>query len=162
MRSGVILTSVTVINLEFIEGIFEACRQFNKLGYELIIVTNQSGISRGYYSEKDFQKLTHWMLDQFNNQDINILDIFHCPHNDESFCNCRKPKPGMFLNAKAKHCVDMKKSWMIGDKETDIIAANSAGIKKTILLNSNYKNHKHSNASFIIDSILDSKTLIQC
>ena len=85
---------------EFIEGIFEACRQFNKLGYELIIVTNQSGISRGYYSEKDFQKLTHWMLDQFNNQDINILDIFHCPHNDESFCNCRKPKPGMFLNAK--------------------------------------------------------------
>ena len=140
---------------EFIEGIFEACLKFNKLGYEIIIVTNQSGISRGYYSEEDYQKLTDWMLCRFKEENVSILDIFHCPHNNNSFCDCRKPKPGMFLKAKLKHDINMKNSWMIGDKESDITAANLAGIKKTILLKNNKKFHNISNASIIINSIFE-------
>ena len=101
------------------------------------------------------------MLNQFKYKNINILDIFHCPHGPDSTCDCRKPKPGMFLKAKAKHNTDMEKSWMIGDKERDIIAANSAGIDNTILVRSSHIiDEPNSNAKFILDSIQQVKQII--
>ena len=148
-------------DFEFIDGIFDACQYFQSLGYKIIIITNQSGISRGYYTESDYQKVTQWMLDQFKYKNINILDIFHCPHGPDSTCDCRKPKPGMFLKAKTKHNIDMEKSWLIGDKEVDVIAANEAGIENTILVRSGHKiDESNSNARFILDSIQHSKQII--
>ena len=61
-------------DFEFIDGVFEACQYFQKLGYQLIVVTNQSGIARGYYQERDFHKLNQWMIEQFSDKGINILD----------------------------------------------------------------------------------------
>ena len=164
-RDGVINKEVNYLNMiddfEFINGIFDACIYFTNLGYKIIIITNQSGISRGFYSESDYQKLTQWMLDQFKNKNINILDIFHCPHGPNSTCNCRKPMPGMFLTAKTKHNIDMKQSWMIGDKEVDVIAANASGISNTILVRSGHRiDESKSKASFIVDSIQQSKQII--
>ena len=131
------------------------------MGYKIIIVTNQSGIFRGYFSELDYQNVTQWMLAQFKEENINILDIFHCPHGPNSTCDCRKPKPGMFLKAKTKHNTDMEKSWMIGDKEADVIAANAAGIEKTILVRSGHKiDESKSKASFFLDSIQQAKQII--
>jgi D-glycero-D-manno-heptose 1,7-bisphosphate phosphatase len=162
-RDGVINKEVNYLHkiddFEFIDGIFKTCLYFQNLGYKIIIITNQSGISRGYYTESDYQKLTQWMLEQFQYKNVNILDVFHCPHGPDSTCDCRKPKPGMFLKAKAKHNTDMEKSWMIGDKERDIIAANRAGIHNTILLKSSYKIDK-SKASFFLDSIQRAKQII--
>ena len=165
-RDGVINKEINYLhkieNFEFIDGIFDACLHFQSLGYKIIIITNQSGISRGYYSEIDYQKVTQWMLGQFKNKNINILDIFHCPHGPDSTCNCRKPKPGMLLKAKTKHNTDMEKSWMIGDKERDIIAANSAGIDNTILIRSGHRiDESNSNAKIILDSILLTKQIIK-
>ena len=146
---------------EFINGIFDACNYFENLGYRIIIITNQSGISRGYYSLSDFQKVTKWMLGQFKEKNINILDIFHCPHAPDFNCDCRKPKPGMFLKAKDKHNIDMKKSWLIGDTEIDVIAANAAGIENTILVRTGHKiDESNSTAKFILDSIQQSKQII--
>ena len=164
-RDGVINKEVSYLHkidgFELIDGIFDACFYFQKLGYKIIIVTNQSGIARGYYSESDYQKLTQWMLGQFEKNNINILDIFHCPHGPDSTCDCRKPKPGMFLKAKAKHNTDMEKSWMIGDKERDTIAANSAGIDNTILIRSSHRiDESNSNAKIILDSIQQAKQII--
>jgi len=145
----------------FINGIFETCHYFISQGYQIIIVTNQSGISRGYFSEKDFQIITNWMLLQFENNFIKILDILHCPHSPKSNCDCRKPKPGMFIEAKNKHGIDMEKSWMIGDSERDIQAANLAGIKKTILVRSGHKiNESKSGAMFFLDSIYQANQII--
>jgi len=162
-RDGVINKEINylhkIVDFEFIDGIFDACLYFQNLGYKIIIITNQSGISRGYYTESDYQKLTQWMLEQFQYKNVNILDIFHCPHGPDSTCDCRKPKPGMFLKAKAKHNIGMEKSWMIGDKERDIIAANRAGINNTILLKSSHKTDK-SKASFFLDSIQQAKQII--
>jgi D-glycero-D-manno-heptose 1,7-bisphosphate phosphatase len=150
-----------VADFEFIDGIFDVCIYFQNLGYNIIIVTNQSGISRGYYSENDFQNLTNWMLGQFKKNDINILDIFHCPHSPDSNCDCRKPNPGMLLNARHKHNIDMKKSWIIGDKEADIIAGISSGLSNTILVNNfNTVYVNHSKAKFIIESIKQIKKII--
>ncbi len=157
-RDGVINKEVNYLNriedFEFIYGIFEACRHFKKLDYQIIIITNQSGISRGYYTETDFENLTNWMLGKFKENNINILDIFHCPHLPNANCNCRKPKPGMFFEAKKIYDIDMQESWLIGDKEYDVIAANSAGISSTILVRSGHIiDEKKSNAEYIIDSI---------
>jgi len=164
-RDGVINKEVNYLfkkeNFEFIDGIFDACLYFQNLGYAIIIVTNQSGIARKYYTENDYQIVTKWMLDQFKYKNINILDILHCPHGPDSTCDCRKPKPGMFLKAKAIHNIDMEKSWMIGDKEIDTIAANSAGIDNTILVRSGHRiDESNSNAKIILDSILQVKQII--
>ena len=164
-RDGVINKEINYLHkiddFEFIDGIFDACLYFQSLGYKIIIITNQSGISRGYYTENDYQKVTQWMLNQFKYMSINILDIFHCPHGPDSTCDCRKPKPGMFLKAKAKHNTDMEKSWMIGDKERDTIAANSAGIDNTILVRSGHRiDESNSNAKIIINSIRQAKQII--
>jgi len=164
-RDGVINKEVKYLfkidDFEFIDGIFSACNYFQRLGYKIIIVTNQSGISRGYYTEIDYQKLTSWMLSKFIEQEITILDIFHCPHGPQSLCECRKPGPGMLLQAAKNHSIDMHNSWMIGDKETDINAANLAGIDNTILTRSGHEiDEKNSKAQFFINSIKDSKKII--
>ena len=148
-------------DFEFIDGVFDACRHLSNLGYKLVIVTNQSGISRGYYNISDFLKLNEWMIEQFKLNNINILDTFFCPHSPDSNCDCRKPKPGMLLDAKKKYNINMKKSWMIGDKEDDIIAANAAGIENTILVQSGHKiNSLNSNAKFFLESINQSIEII--
>ena len=164
-RDGVINKEINYLHkiddFEFIDGVFETCRYLISLDYQIIVITNQSGISRGYYTEKDFQIITEWMIAEFQKNDIIILDIFHCPHLPNSNCNCRKPKPGMLLDAKYKHNIDMQNSWLIGDKEIDIIAANSSGITNTILVKSGHKiNEVDSNAKYFLDSIQQSKQVI--
>ena len=164
-RDGVINKEINYLhkidNFEFIDGVFQACQYLISLGYKIIIITNQSGISRGYYTENDFKIITDWMKAEFKKNDITIFDIFHCPHLPDSNCNCRKPKPGMLLEAKYKHNIDMQNSWLIGDKEIDIIAANSSGISNTILVRSGHKiNESTSNAKYFIDSIHQSKQVI--
>ena len=164
-RDGVVNKEVNYLfkieDFEFIDGIFDACLYFQNLGYAIIIVTNQSGIARKYYTENDYQIVTKWMLRQFEDNGIEVLNVFHCPHNPESLCECRKPKPGMFLTAKIKHNIDMEKSWLIGDKEVDVIAANAAGIENTILVRSGHRiDESNSNARFILDTIQQSKQII--
>jgi D-glycero-D-manno-heptose 1,7-bisphosphate phosphatase len=164
-RDGVINKEINYLHkiedFQFINGVFEVCRYLQNLNYQIIIITNQSGIGRGYYTEIDYQKLTKWMLNQFNDNNIDILDVIHCPHLPSDFCNCRKPKPGMFLLANNKHNIDMENSWVIGDKEEDIQAANSANIMNTILVRSGHKLNEHSSkASFFLDSIQDATSVI--
>jgi D-glycero-D-manno-heptose 1,7-bisphosphate phosphatase len=165
-RDGVINKEVKylfrIADFEFIEGVFDACLYFHNLDYKIIIISNQSGIARGYYNNNDYQRLTEWMLNQFNKKGISILDILYCPHAPESKCNCRKPKPGMLIEAKYKYNISMDDSWMIGDKETDIEAANLAGITNTILVRSGHLiNESDSNSKFTIDSIKESKKVIK-
>jgi len=148
-------------NFEFIDGVFRACLHFARRGYRIIIITNQSGISRGYYSIQDYEILTKWMLKQFNSRQIEILDVFHCPHSPDDKCKCRKPKPGMLLEAQKKYSIEMENSWLIGDKEEDIIAAHNSGINNTIIVRSGHKvDELNSRAKYILNSIYDSINII--
>ena len=165
-RDGVINKEVgylfRIIDFKFIEGVFDACLYFQQLDYKIIIISNQSGIARGYYSERDYLELTKWMLNQFNIKGISILDILYCPHGPESSCECRKPKPGMLIEAKDKYNISMKDSWMIGDRETDIEAANLSGINNTILVRSGHLvDESNLSSKFIVDSIKQSKEVIK-
>ena len=164
-RDGVINKEIGYLHriedFKFIDGVFEACLSFKKLDYQIIIISNQSGIARGYFTLLDYEKLTKWMINQFSKKNISILDVFFCPHGPKSKCSCRKPKPGMLVDAKNKYNIDLEKSWMIGDKETDIESANLAGISNTILVRSGHIiNESDSKSKYIIDSIKDSINLI--
>jgi len=120
---------------EFIEGIFELCRFYENLGYIIVVVTNQSGIARSYYSEDDFNKLTQWMIAQFKIEKININKVYFCPHHPSisGECTCRKPKSGMLLEAQEEFSIDLKNSILVGDKERDIEAGLNAGLDETYL-----------------------------
>jgi len=118
----------------FIDGVFEALRSLSAKGYLLIVVTNQSGIGRGYYTEENFRTLTDWMLERFAEHGIPIAQVYSCPHAPEADCSCRKPAPGLFLQALREHGIDPCASWMIGDKPSDMVAAAAAGIGNRVLL----------------------------
>ena len=159
-RDGVINEEVGYLHkikdFKFINGVIDSCNYFLSLGYQIIVVTNQSGIGRGFYKEEDFHIVNEWMLDNFQQEGVRILDVFFCPHEPNDDCYCRKPKPGLFIDAKEKYDIDMNKSWMIGDKEVDIEAANNAGISQTILVRSGHSiNENATKSKYILDSIID-------
>ena len=118
----------------FIDGIFEALQILQSRGFLLIVVTNQSGIARGYYSLQDFFALSRYMLQELSKRGIAIKEIFYCPHHPDEGCSCRKPNPGMIMKASKKYDIDLANSWMVGDKPSDIEAGMRAGIKNLVLL----------------------------
>ena len=122
-------------DFEFIDGIFELCRHYQERGYRIVVVTNQSGIARGYYSEADFAGLTAWMCERFEEEGVTITAVYHCPHHPEITgpCRCRKPEPGMLLQAARDHRIDLNASVLIGDAPRDIEAALRAGVPKRYL-----------------------------
>jgi D-glycero-D-manno-heptose 1,7-bisphosphate phosphatase len=128
-----------VEDFEFVEGILAFIKKAQERGYLPIIVTNQSGIGRGYYSSEDFEAVTRYMLQKMREQGIEIEreQVFHCPHAPEEACVCRKPMPGMFEAAKKRFDIDMENSIMIGDKPSDIEAAKRAGVGHTVLIEKN-------------------------
>lgn len=122
-------------NFEWMPGAAACIRNFKARGWLVFIVTNQSGIARGYYTEEDMQALHTWMLERLAKEGATIDRIYHCPYHDQgeiaryrkdSFD--RKPKPGMLLSAMADFPVHREASFLIGDKETDIQAAHAAGV----------------------------------
>lgn len=131
-RDGVINVDVGYAHLPeqiiFMPGIFDVCRTAVAQHYKIIIITNQSGIGRGLYTEAQFHTLMKWMSDRFREEACPIIAYYFCPHLPEDHCNCRKPKPGMILQAAAEHHIDLKNSLLIGDKQSDIDAAISAGV----------------------------------
>ena len=128
-------------DFEFIDDIFALCKKYQSLGYLIIVVTNQSGIARGYYSEEDFELLTRWMVDVFDRENIHISEVYHCPHHPDisGACSCRKPEPGMLLEAAKKYNIDLENSLLVGDSERDITAAHRAGLKETYLFSPDAK-----------------------
>ena len=125
----------------FVEGIFELVSAANHAGYLVVLVTNQAGIGRGYFALAQFEAFTGWMLGEFRSKDARIDRVYHCPHHPEfglgeyrQACACRKPQPGMFLQARADFDLDMEGSLMVGDKPSDLHAAARAGVAHRFLL----------------------------
>ena len=109
-----------ISDFEFVKGIFDLLIYLMKKDFKLFIVTNQSGISRGYYTLNDFKILNQWMLKQFENKSILISEVKYCPHNDDDNCLCRKPSPKLVNELVDKYAINREDSWFIGDKISDI------------------------------------------
>lgn len=128
-------------DFEFIAGIFDLCACAQARGFIIIIITNQAGIARGYYSVRDFEKTTAWMLGRFSDHDIHIHRVYFCPYHPtagigkykhDSFD--RKPNPGMILKARDDFGLQLSDSVLVGDKGSDIQAGLTAGVGHNILL----------------------------
>ena len=128
-------------DFHFIDGVFDACRQMSKAGFRLIVITNQAGIARGYYTEEEFHRLTKWMLDEFKQYGVEIDEVYYCPHHPIygvgqylRQCDCRKPGPEMILRAAREHSLDLPQSILVGDKASDIEAGRAAGVGCCVLV----------------------------
>jgi D-glycero-D-manno-heptose 1,7-bisphosphate phosphatase len=123
-------------DFEFSKGIFDLCSEYSDLGYLIIVITNQAGIAKGYYTESDYNVLTTWMIEQFKNQGVIISKVYHCPHHPDITgpCDCRKPNPGMLIKAIKEFDLNISECVLIGDKESDLQAGRNAGIPESNLI----------------------------
>ncbi|MEX5382071.1 D-glycero-beta-D-manno-heptose 1,7-bisphosphate 7-phosphatase [Cronobacter muytjensii] len=126
---------------DFIDGVIEAMRELKEMGFALVLVTNQSGIARGKFTEAQFEQLTEWMDWSLADRGVDLDGIYYCPHHPdgavEAFrqnCDCRKPQPGMLISARDFLHIDMAASYMVGDKLEDMQAAAAAGVGTKVLV----------------------------
>jgi D-glycero-D-manno-heptose 1,7-bisphosphate phosphatase len=127
-------------NFDFIEGIFEVARAAHAGGFKIVVITNQAGIGRGYYSEREFHELTIWMCSQFASEGAPIDKVYFSPFHPTAGIGkykkddlSRKPRPGMILQAQGELDLDLENSILIGDKPSDIQAGIAAGVGSNIL-----------------------------
>ena len=128
--------SVNRARLRPLPGVFKALRRLQEAGYLLIIVTNQSGVARGRFSEEGLRRIHKHLLRRFERAGVRFAGVYYCPHYAEGkvaeyaiACDCRKPRPGMLLRAAEELGVDLKRSWMVGDRPADIGAGRAAGCR---------------------------------
>jgi len=118
----------------FNKGVTDALKYFISKGYLLIVITNQGGIAKGMYTTNQLEKLHNYMVQKLKEFNIILTDIYYCPHHpDVSQCQCRKPGTLLFEQAIAKYNIDPKNSFMIGDSEIDIRAAEKLRIKGILI-----------------------------
>ena len=144
-RDGVVNVEVGYLHraeeVRFVDGIFSLCRTAVRLGYQLIVVTNQAGIARGYYSEADFHALMEFMRGEFRAEGVELDAVYYCPFHPEHGVGeykreheDRKPGTGMLLRGARDFDVQLSESVMVGDRCSDVIAANAAGLRQAFLV----------------------------
>ncbi len=122
----------------WLDGALEGLRIFADAGYLLVVVSNQSGVGRGFYSLDDVKTLEKWLETQLKEQGLKISGWYYCPHGPNEGCNCRKPGPGLILRASRELDLDLANSWMLGDRLSDIQAGLSAGCRPGLVFNRRY------------------------
>ena len=160
-RDGVVNVNTNYVykisDFKFMDGFLDFFSACKKSGFLALVVTNQSGINRGLFAERDFKILSDFMQEQLREKTSFCFDkIYHCPHSPSENCICRKPKIGMIQNALKDFNIDLEQSFLIGDNESDIECAINAGIKTQILLTqgkiAESKQIAESNAESSLDS----------
>ncbi len=151
-------------DFQFIDGVIDACRELKHMGFALILVTNQSGIARGKFTEKKFMRLTEWMRRSLADRSVDFDAVYFCPHHPDGtvsqykkICSCRKPKPGLLLQAQAELNIDMAASFMVGDTTADMHAAMAAdvGIKVLVRTGKPVTEKDESMADWVLNSLSD-------
>lgn len=112
----------------------DSIKKLRKAGFKIIVVTNQSGIARKMFTEKDLKKVNKRFTDMLKEQGVKIDALYYCPHNDKDKCKCRKPKTGMVMQAAKEHNIDLKKSYTVGDSVRDYLLGNNSGGKGVLVL----------------------------
>jgi D-glycero-D-manno-heptose 1,7-bisphosphate phosphatase len=148
-RDGVINVERAYVHriehFDFLPGAIEALRRLQADGYALVVITNQSGIARGLYTEDDYLRLTAHMQQQLLRAGVRLDAVEYCPHLRDapligyrSDCNCRKPQPGMLIRAIAGLGLDAQRSILVGDQLSDIEAGRAAGVGRCFLVRSGH------------------------
>jgi D-glycero-D-manno-heptose 1,7-bisphosphate phosphatase len=144
-RDGVVNEEVGYLHrtdeVRFVDGIFSLCRTAAGLGYRLIVVTNQAGIARGYYSEEDFEALMNFMRVKLSAEGVELDAVYYCPYHPEHGVGKykrehedRKPGTGMLRRGAREFGVELSESVLVGDRCSDVGAANAAGLRQAFLI----------------------------
>jgi D-glycero-D-manno-heptose 1,7-bisphosphate phosphatase len=149
-------------DFEFLDGAIEGMQMLQNSGYELVIVTNQSGLARGYYTTEDYDALSLTLRRYLESKGVKLAGIYHCPHHPNGSvellsaqCTCRKPKPGLIQKAAYELGLDLRRSLLIGDRETDIQAARAANVNRTYLVSTDGKDLAATASEFSCSSLYD-------
>jgi D-glycero-D-manno-heptose 1,7-bisphosphate phosphatase len=121
-------------DFRMLPGVAEAIRSLKSGGFKIIVVTNQRCIAKGLITVPELESLHERMLGILKQSGASIDAIYHCPHEVDDFCKCRKPEAGMLFEAARAHDVDLQASWMIGDSDSDVQAGKNAGCKTARLI----------------------------
>jgi D-glycero-D-manno-heptose 1,7-bisphosphate phosphatase len=156
-RDGVVNVDVGYLHrieeCVFVDGVFDLVRGFSARGFRPVIVTNQSGIGRGYYGEAEFRRLMEWMGRRFAAEGAPLAGIYHCPSRPDAGDPRRKPAPGMFIEAAAELGLDLARSWSVGDKEGDIAAGRAAGIGTLVRLDPSRRLPKRAGGHWVVPDL---------
>ena len=154
---------------EFIDGVKDFLKRVQALDYKLIIITNQSGIGRGYYSENDFNILNNWMINTLKEDGITIDKVYYCPHYKESNikkyaidCECRKPKLQLFEKAVTDFNLDLSKCFAIGDKIRDCLICTKSDCKGILINNNENKDIINNVKKGKVKNVVYCKTIKCC
>nr|ADA82662.1 D,D-heptose 1,7-bisphosphate phosphatase [Candidatus Blochmannia sayi] len=154
----------------FIDNVIHAMIELKKMNFFLIIVTNQSGIARGVFTQQDFIFLTKWMISYLQLYCVHIDAVYFCPHHLQGIvkqfkqnCLCRKPGPGMLLDAQKRFNINMTTSYMVGDTANDMLAGQLAGVGTNVLVCSGKKITKKTmnTANWVIKSLASLPNIIK-
>jgi len=115
--------------LETLPQVYEPLREIRELGFRIVVITNQSVVGRGLATHEDMARIHDKFRRDLEKHDCYVDAIYYCPHSPEDRCSCRKPEPGLIMQAAKELGIDPKKSWMIGDKDIDLEAARRAGCR---------------------------------
>jgi D,D-heptose 1,7-bisphosphate phosphatase len=118
---------------EMYPGVGEGLRKLKNNGFKIIVITNQSGIGRGYFTEKQLSNIHKRMKKEFQMFTVTLDGIYYCPHHPDDNCNCRKPNTGLFEQAIHEHNIDVKKSYILGDKILDVGAGKKIGVRTVLI-----------------------------
>lgn len=121
-------------DLEFFNDTVLFMQKVTSLGYDIIVVTNQSGIGKGHYDIETMKEFNLYVVQELGKYGINILAVLYCPHIKEDNCSCMKPKSGMFKRARELFSIDMNSSIMVGDQTSDVLASINIGITENYLV----------------------------
>jgi len=139
----------------------QAIRKINESGMKSVLVTNQSGVARGFFSESTVHEVHQLLRQRLLQSEAQMDAIYFCPHVPETDCDCRKPKPGMLLQAVRDLEIDLSRSFMIGDRYTDVLTAHAAGIRSVLVCSGDGANEKMRYAGlpgpqphFVADNLL--------
>ena len=150
--------------VRILDGAAEGIRRWNENGFLVIIVSNQSGIARGYFSMETAKKINSIVVQKLKSKGARVDDVYLCPHHEEGIlkkyairCTCRKPLPGMIWQARDRYQIDLNQSYMIGDKESDLAVARNAGCRGILVLTGygGQEVHKITEKPFYIAKNLD-------
>lgn len=125
-------------DFRFIDGVFDALKRLKDC--KLFVFSNQKCVAKELLSYSGLVAINNNMVSAFKERGIVISGVYFCPHNDEDGCSCRKPKPGMLLNAAKEHAIDLRTAFVIGDSERDILAGKAVGCKTVLVLSGKLKN----------------------
>ncbi len=170
-RDGVLIKDVGYLkdpaDIIVLPDVASSLKRLKNAGFVLIIITNQAGIAKGFFTEEDLKNVNNILLNIFKSDGLIIDDLYYCPHHKDGTvehytiaCDCRKPNTGMVLKGVGKFNIDLKKSFMVGDKDSDMLLAKNSGIRSFYIKNEMYEHDNSVIPDFTVFNLKEAAEII--